>query len=164
MCLIIQHCRDITGNFTQSVILHDNKCNTGRSQILLCTAIDTDIFRHVDRTGENIRRHISNHRNVYIQIFLKFSTINSVVGCDVEIISISRYCIVLRNISISRFSGRSDFNYFTECFGFFHGFFGPYTCIQVSSFLFKEVEGYHAEFQTGTTAQEQYRIPFRDIK
>ena len=34
--------------------------------------------------------------------------------------------------------------------------------------LFKELlnilEGYHAEFQTGTTAQEQYRIPFRDIK
>ena len=36
--------------------------------------------------------------------------------------------------------------------------------IQVSSFLFEEVEGDHAEFQTGTTAQEQYRIPFRDIE
>ena len=33
------------------------------------TAIDTDIFRHVDRTGENIGRHIGNHRNVYIQVF-----------------------------------------------------------------------------------------------
>ena len=70
----------------------------------------------------------------------------------------------LRNISISRFSGRSDFNYFTECLSFFHGFLGPYTRIQVSSFLFKEVEGYHAEFQTGTTAQEQYRISFGDIE
>ena len=130
----------------------------------MSSGVDDVIFGNVDRSGENIGRHIGNHRNVYIQVFFKFSTINSVIGRDVEIISISRHCIILRNISISRLCGRSDFNYFTESFGFFHGFLSPYTCIQVSSFLFEEVEGDHAEFQTGTTAQEQYRIPFRDIE
>ena len=164
MRLIVQHGRNIAGYLTQSVILHDDKCNTCGSQILLRTTIDTDIFGHVDRTGENIRRHIGHHRNVYVQILFQFRTVDCIVGSDVEIVCISRHCIVLRNIGISRFSGRSDFNYFTECLSFFHGFLGPYTRIQVSSFLFKEVEGYHAEFQTGTTAQEQYRISFGDIE
>ena len=164
MRLIVQHSRNITGNLTQSIILHDDECDTGRSQILLCTTIDTDIFGHVDGTRENIRRHIGHHRNVYVQIFLQFRTVDCIVGSNMEIVCISRHSIVLRDIGISRFSGRSDFNYFTECLSFFHGFFGPHTRIQVSSFLFKEVEGYHAEFQTGTTAQEQYRISFGNIE
>ena len=59
---------------------------------------------------------------------------------------------------------QNDFNYFTECLSFFHGFLGPYTRIQVSSFLFKKVERHHAELHTSSSTQEQYRITFGDIK
>ena len=91
MRLIVQHGRNIAGYLTQSVILHDDECNTGRSQILLRTTIDTDIFGHVDRTGENIRRHIGHHRNVYVQILFQCRTVDCIVGSDVEIVCISRH-------------------------------------------------------------------------
>ena len=54
--------------------------------MLLRTTIDTDIFGHVDRTGENIRRHSGHHRNVYVQILFQFRTVDCIVGSDVEIV------------------------------------------------------------------------------
>ena len=42
----------------------------------------------------NIRRHIGHHRNVYVQILFQFRTVDCIVGSDVEIVCISRHCIV----------------------------------------------------------------------
>ena len=81
-----------------------------------------------------------------------------------EIIRISRYRVIFRNISISGFSRRGNFYNLAKTFGLFHSFLGPHTRIEVSGFLFEEVERYHAEFQTCTTTQEQYRIAFGNIK
>ena len=44
------------------------------------TTIDTDIFGYVDGTGENIRRHIGHHRNVYVQILFQFRTVDCIYG------------------------------------------------------------------------------------
>ena len=164
MSLIVQHWRDVTGHFTYCIILHDNECNTGRSQIFLRTTINTDIFRNIDRTWENIRRHIGNHWNRRVKVFFQFCTVNRVICGYVKIICVSRNCVIFRDVSICSFSGRSNFYNFTKPLSFFHCFLCPHTCIQISSLFFKEVERYHAELHTSTTAQEQYRITFGDIE
>ena len=52
----------------------------------------------------------------------------------------------------------------TEVLGLGHGLLGPYTRIQVGSLLLQEVEGHHAEFQTGTAAQEEYAVAFGNVE
>ena len=164
MSLIIQHRWNVTGNLTQCIILNNNECNTCRSQILLCTTINTDIFRNVNRTWENIRRHIGNHWNRRIEVFLQFCTVNRVVSSDVEIICVCRDCVIFWDISICSFSRGSNFYNFTKPFSFFHCFLSPHTSVQVSSFFFQEVIRNHAELHTSTSTQEQYRITFGDIE
>ena len=163
MGLIVQHSRNIAWYLAQSIILHNNESNTGRSQILLCTAVNADIFRNINRTRENIRWHIGNHRNRRVQILMKLRTINCIIGGDMEVIRIGRNSIIFRDIRIRCFRRRCHFYDFAKRFRFLYCFLRPNTGIKISSFLFKEVERHHTEFQAGATTQEQYRIPFRNV-
>ena len=93
MRLIVQHGRDIAGYLTQRVILHDDECNTGRSQILLRTTIDNRYIWITSMGREKISEDISATMNVYVQILFQFRTVDCIVGSDVEIVCISRHCI-----------------------------------------------------------------------
>ena len=81
-----------------------------------------------------------------------------------EIICISRYGIILWNICISVFFGRSHFDSFAESLCFFQSFLSPCTGIEICSFLFKEIIGNHTELHACSSTQEKYRIPFRNIQ
>ena len=164
MRLIVQHGRDMTGHLAQCLVLHDDESHTRRRQVLLRTSVDTDILGHIHRTGEDIRRHISHHRHVHIQVGMQFRTIDCIVRRDMEIIRIGRHFVILRNIRVAILFGRSHLNRFAESLGFLHGLLGPCTRVQVSRFLFQEIIGNHTELQACTSTQEQYRVSFRNMQ
>ena len=125
---------------------------------------DADVLGNINRTREDIRRHVGNHRYIDVQVFLDFCTIDGVVGRDVEVIYISRNLIILGDIGVGCFSRRGYLNHFTERFSLFHGLLGPHTGIEVSCFLLQEIIGNHAEFQACATTQEEHRVAFGNIQ
>ncbi|CCZ47283.1 unknown [Bacteroides sp. CAG:661] len=81
-----------------------------------------------------------------------------------EIVGICRNCIIFGDISIGRFCRAGHLYRLAKAFGLFHCLLGPNACIQIGSFLFKEIIGNHAELGTGTTTEEQNGITVRDIQ
>ena len=95
---------------------------------------------------------------------MEFRTVNGIVGRNVEVVYISRHRVVFRDIGKTVFFGRSHFNGLAECLGFFQGLLGPCTGIEIRCFLFEEVIGNHAEFQTGTATEEEYGISVGNVQ
>ena len=145
MGAIVEHSRNLTGSLTQFLVLHDNDGHTSHSQVLLSTGVDGIILLHVNRTAEDIRRHIGNQRYVHVKILANLSTVDGVVGSDVQIVSISRNTPSFRNEGIVGISRRSYLYYLTKQLSFLHSLLCPNTSVQVGSLLNQEVEGNHAE-------------------
>ena len=156
MCTIVEHSRNLTRSLAQFLVLHNDDSHTSHSKILLSTSIDGIILLNINRTAEDIRRHIGNQGNVYIQIFANLRSIDGIVSSDVQIVSISRNTPSLWNEGIVGVSRRSHLYYLTKQFGLLHSFLSPNTSVQVGSFLNQEVVRNHAELQRSTATKEDY--------
>ena len=81
-----------------------------------------------------------------------------------EVVSVGGHFVILRDEGVVGISRRGHLHYFAKQFGFLHGLLGPYACVEIGSLLFEKVEGHHTELETGTTAYEEYRVAFGDVK
>ena len=95
MGAVVEHGGYLAGSLTQCVVLDDGEGHTCHGKVLLRTGIDTIILSHVDRTAEDIGRHVGNHANGHVEFLTYLCTIDGVVGGDVEIIDISGACPIL---------------------------------------------------------------------
>ena len=168
VCAIIQHGRDIAVNVTEALFFDNNEGNARRSDVLLCTTIDDVVFANVDRTAQNVGRHVSYETDIafllidFLQLALgDLRTIDGVVGSDVHVVA------VLRNFKVHRngIGGSSEFDsfcakYASQTFCLFEGFLGPNTGVEISCFLAHHVVGNHAELQAGTTTDEDNAVSF----
>ena len=82
VCTVVEHCRNLTRSLTQAFILYDDEGNTSHSEVLLSTCIDTVVLSNVDRTAEDIRRHIADKSYRHFRLLADFSTINSIISCN----------------------------------------------------------------------------------
>ena len=140
MCTIINHCRQLTWSLAQEFILHDYYSYTSHREILLCTSVDSCIFRNVHRTAHDIRTHISNQRHLNIWITTQLSTIDGIVGSDVQIVCISWLeAFKLRIESIVGVGRGCDLHDLTKMLCLFHCLLGPSTRIDIGSLLDEEV-------------------------
>ena len=167
MCLIIEHCRDITAYMAKTFLFDDNERHTGRSKVLLRTTINDVILAHVNRTAQNIGAHISYEADVTFLLvnlsqlsIVDFRTKNGVIGSDMEIISILWNLVVCWDICCAG----SHFDSLAEAFSLFECFLGPNTGVQVGCFFLHEVKRHHTELQAGTSAEEEHAIAFRHIQ
>ena len=165
MSFVSQHSRDhsVSNHVVQEIIFNDHESNTGRSEVFLASTIDHGIFRHVNRTAANIRRHITNQRHRRSRIIENFRTADRVVWSDMHVIHVWRnreFRIISKSISLRR---SNDFN-LTPHFSLFNSCSWPSSGIYIGSFRFQEVEGDHAELHAGTTTQEKNRVSFRNIQ
>ena len=156
MSTIVEHRRNLTRSLAQLLVLHDDDGNTSHREVLLSTGIDSVVLAHVNRTAHEVRRHIGNHRHIDIEILADFSTVDGIVGRDVQIVGISGNSPTLRDEGIVGVSRRSHLYHLTEKLSFLHSLLCPYTSVQVSSLLNQEVERNHTEFQTGATTKENH--------
>ena len=164
MSAVVEHGRNLTAYLAKRIILDDDESDTRHGEVLLSTAIDAVVLAHIDRAREDIRRHISNHRHRRVKFLAYLSAIDGVVGCDVEIVGISRNGVVLRNVCISGLSRRSDFNYLTKQLCFLHRLLSPDTSVEISCFLLKEVVGNHTELKACTSTKEDDRIALWNVE
>ena len=54
MGAVVEHCRDISADFSERVLADDGEHHACRADILLSTAIDHRIFAHVHRTAHDV--------------------------------------------------------------------------------------------------------------
>ena len=160
MCTVVKHCRNLTRSLTQAVILYDDEGNTSHSEVLLGACIDAVVLSDVDRTAEDIRRHIADKSYGYFRLLADFGTINSIVCCDMQIVEVCRAFVILRIEGIASVSRRCYFYSFAYELSLFQSLLCPCTCVEIACLLDKEVERNHAEFQRSTTTEEQYRVAF----
>ena len=164
MGAIVEHSRDGALHFAENVFLNNYECHTGRSQVFLCTTIYKVVFWYINWAREDVAWHIGNQTHIHIGVFADFGSVDSVIGCDMEIVDICRNCVVLRNVSVIGFLWRSYHIYFAKELSFLNGFARPCASVEVCGFGFEQVEGDHAELHACTTTEKQHLIAGRHVE
>ena len=100
MGAVVEHGGNSAVHIAKGGVLYDDDCHTGRGEILLRTGINDVIFAYIDRTGEDVARHIGHQRYIYIRIEAHFGTEYGIVAGEVEIVGILGNSEVLGDISI----------------------------------------------------------------
>ena len=115
----------------------------------MSSGVDDVIFGNVDRSGENIGRHIGYKRYIYVWVKSHFCSVYRVVGGKVEIINIIGDSISFGDIREVGFFRRSDDIYFSEQFSFFDCIYSPCSGFEVSSFTVQQIIWNHTELHAG---------------
>ena len=164
MSLIVEHSGDGTGCLAQDIGLDDDKGDACRSQVLLSSAVDEVILGNVDRTREDVARHVGNHAHGHIGILAQLGAEDGVVGSDVEVVKVGRHVVELGIVHILVvLAAGHDLDVAKEL-GLLDGLVGPSTRINIAGFSFQEVVRHHAELQAGTAAQEEHLITLGDVE
>ena len=161
---VVEHRGDVTRHLAECVFLHDDEGETSHGEVLLRTTIDEGILAHIDRTAEDVGRHVGNQRNWRVEVFAQFCTINGVVRSDVQIVCICWNLKVAWDVSEVLVGRRSHFHHLTECLGLLLCLGSPNTRVQVGSLLLQEVVGNHAEFKACTAAEEEHGVALRNVE
>ena len=72
---IVKHCGNGTWCLTQCVVLHDDYGNAGHREVLLGTGIDAVVLGNVDRTAEDVRRHVANLPDRQIEVLAALGSV-----------------------------------------------------------------------------------------
>ena len=164
VCLVVQHGGYVSADAAQGVFFHDDEGHAGRCQVLLCAAIDADVFGDVDGAGEDVGRHVAYQGYVDVGVGAQFGAEDGVVGRDVEVIGIGRHGVAFGDEGVVGIGRGGDFYGFTQSFGFFQGFFGPCAGVEVGCLVLQEVVGHHAELQAGASAEEEDGVSVGDVE
>ena len=89
---IVEHGGNLAGSLAKSVVLDDDEGDSCHREVLLGTAVDAVVLAHVNGTAHDVGRHVGNDGHVDIKILADFSTVDGVVGGDVQIIDIIGAC------------------------------------------------------------------------
>ena len=100
MGLIVEHSRDGALHFAKCVFLNDNEGYTCRSKVLLSTAVDDRVLANVNRAREDVARHVSYHWHVYVVVGVNLSTVDGVVGGDMEVFAVVGNGVSLRDVGV----------------------------------------------------------------
>ena len=161
---VIDHGLKFPVHFSQQVLAHNNERYTGRTHIFLSATINQRVFAYINRARHDIGRHIGHQRNGTGYIFMNFSSVNGIVGCDVEIINIGGNGVTFGNVGVIFIFRRCHHFYFAVEFGFLDGFLSPYTCLQISCLFVQQVGRQVKELSGSAAAQKQNRIFIRDVE
>ena len=130
----------------------------------MSTRIDNIIFGNIDRTRENIGRHIANQTLLHIWIFTHLCSVNRIIRSKMEIIRVISDRITLRDVSIVLVFGRSDNIYLPKQLSFLDSVRSPCAGIQIRGFLIQQIVRNHTELHAGATAHEYNLIACRNIQ
>ena len=61
---IVEHRRHAVGHLRQDVVPHDRDRDARRAEVLLRAGVDHAVAGHVDRPGQEVRRHVGHQRHV----------------------------------------------------------------------------------------------------
>ena len=161
---VIHHSLQFAVCLAQNILPYNYKCNSGRTHIFLCSTVNKCIFAYIHRPRHDIGRHIGHQRNGTGYIFMNFSSVDGIVGCDVEIINIGGNGVTFGNVGVIFIFGRCHHFYFAVEFGFLDGFLSPYTCLQISCLFVQQVGRQVKELSGSAAAQKQNRIFIRDVE
>ncbi len=164
MSAIVKHSRDSTINLAEYILLNDHESRTCRAEILLRSGIDKIIFGDINRTRENIARHIGYKAHGDIRVLAELCAIDSVISSNVEIVKIRRHLIPARIEVIVGLLGRSKHLYIAEKPSLLDSIGCPCAGVKVASLGAEKVHRSHTELQAGTTAKIEHLIPFGHIK
>ncbi len=83
-----RHRRQVADDAVEHVLTDDGEDRARRRQILLGAAVDHRVFRYVDRTRQDVRRHVGNQRYRRIDVLVVLRAVDRIVGGDVQVIEI----------------------------------------------------------------------------
>ena len=170
---IVNHCWQwvhvlTVSNLAEDVLANDYESNTSWTNVLLCTTVDKSVLLNVNWTAHDVGTHIGNKHYVVdfasVEVLADFGTVNGVVGCDVEVICISRNVPSLRNVAVSLVFRRSNDFYITEELSFLSSLLSPNASLQVSSLLVEQVSRNGHKLSASTTTEEQYFVFGRNVE
>ena len=163
MGLVSQHRRNLFGKFIRNQILaHDDNRHTGRTDILLNTAVKQAVLCDIDRTAQEVTGNI-RHKNVTLGVrqCLVFRTVNRVVFTDVDIIRIfrNRKIRAVRQIREGLVCRRCDHNRLSVFGRFRAGFLCPLTGYDEGRLMIlHQIHGNHCELCRCASLQEHHGI------
>ena len=156
------------GDLAEDVLADDVEGDTGGADVLLSTTVDETVLLDVDGTAHNVRAHIGNQHNVVDlvsgEVLADFSTVDGVVGRDVEVVGVSGNGPTLRDIAVGLVLAAGHDNGLAEVFSLFCSLLCPNTGLQVGSLLVEQVGGNIHKAGAGTATEEQDFILSGDVQ
>ena len=139
---------------TQGIHLDDNQRYARRSQVLLRTGIDNIVFGDINRTREDIRRHIGNQRHFHVGVKAHLGTVDCIVCGDMEIVQVCRNLISLRDVAVGPVGRGCYGKCVSEPFCLFERLLCPDTGLEVSGPVLEKVHRHIQELQARTAPEE----------
>ena len=155
-------------NLAEKVLADNYERHAGGTYVLLSTAIDDTILRHVDGTAHDVGRHVGHKRHaVHLfgrEIFANLRTIDCIVGRDVEIVGIGRHFPSRRDIAVGLIFRTCHDDRFAEVLGLLGSLLGPNARLEIGRLFLHQVCGQHEELCAGTTTEEENLVGVGDAK
>ena len=95
---------------------------------------------------------------------MDLGTVDSVVGSDVEVVSISGDSVVLGNVAVGLVLRRSNNLYLTVELSLLNSLLCPNASLQVSSLSLEKVSGNLEELSRSTTTYEEYCVVIGNVE
>ena len=146
------HRRQVAHDAVEHVLADDGEGDTGRSQVLLRTAVDHGVFRNIDRTRQDVGRHVGDQGHRRVDILVVFGTVDRIVRGDVQVVQILGNGETLRDVGEVAVLGRSQNLHFAVTLGLLDGLLRPYARIHVAGLLAEEVGSHLIEEGARTAA------------
>ena len=151
-------------NVAEDALLDDDEGHASGADVLLGATVDEAVFLHVDGTAHDVGAHVSDEHDGAVHVVLDLSTVDGVVGRDVEVVGIQRDGVSLRDVGVGLLFGRGDDVDLTEQLGFLGGLLGPDAGLEVGGLGLHEVGGHSEELCAGTTTEEENFVLLRDVE
>ena len=148
----------------EDALLDDDEGHASRADVLLGATVDEAVLLHVDGTAHDVGAHVSDEHDGAVHVVLDLSTIDGVVGCDVEVVCIRRDGVTFRDVGVGLVFAAGDDVDLTEQLGFLGGLLGPDASLQIGGLGLHQVGGHGEELGAGTTTEEEDFILLRDVE
>ena len=111
------------------ITTYDDEGSPCRCDVLLSTTIDQVVLRYIYLASEDIRGHVTDEADVDTGVVAKLSTIDRVVGRDVEVVDITGDFVLFPRLWVPNIVVilRGERNNFPEGFCFLSSLISPRT-------------------------------------
>ena len=158
------HRRQVADDLIEHVLADDAESHARRRQVLLRAAVDHGVFRNIDRTGEDVRRHVGDQGHGRHEVLVVLRTVDRIVGGDMHIIQVGRNGESLRDVGEVPVLGRSQHLDLAVTLGLLDGLLRPHARIHITGFLAQEIRGDFIKIGTCTAAQIDDLVVVRNME
>ena len=140
------------------------KATPAGARFFCAPAVDHGVFRHVDRTREDVRRHVGDQRHRRGQILVVFRTVDRIVRGDMYVVQILGNGESLGDVGEVAVLGRGQHLDFAVTFGLLDGLLRPDARIHITGLLAQKVRRNLIEIGTRTSAQIDDLVVVGDVE